>query len=89
MVVGPDSDWQDSGISPSVWRYARASRACVVVDAAAYFGLMQTAMLGARRRIMLLGWDFDTRVQLSGGAGIICRIGRVIRRVWAALWCGW
>ena len=67
MVVGPDSDWQDSGISPSVWRYARASRACVVVDAAAYFGLMQTAMLGARRRIMLLGWDFDTRVQLSGG----------------------
>ena len=57
----------DAGVSASVWRYARASRAAVVVDAAAYFGVIQEAMLRARQRIVLLGWDFDTRVQLSGG----------------------
>ena len=39
----------------------------VVVDAAAYFELIQEAMLQSRQRIMLVGWDFDTRVQLSGG----------------------
>lgn len=53
--------------SPSVWRYARASRAHVVIDAAAYFVLMQQAMLDARQRIHMIGWDFDTRVRLGPG----------------------
>lgn len=53
--------------SPSVWRFARASRAHVVIDADAYFDLMQQAMLGARQRIMLIGWDFDTRVRFGVG----------------------
>jgi len=45
--------------SSSVWRYARASRAHVVIDAAAYFDLIQDAMLKARQRIFLISWDFD------------------------------
>ncbi|MCB2072348.1 MAG: phospholipase [Novosphingobium sp.] len=53
--------------SSSVWRYARATRAHVVIDAEAYFELMRDAMLGARQRIFLIGWDFDTRIKLSGG----------------------
>ncbi|HMP55647.1 MAG TPA: phospholipase D-like domain-containing protein [Novosphingobium sp.] len=53
--------------SRSVWRRARASRAHVVVDAAAYFELMHDAMLEARERIMLIGWDFDSRIRLSRG----------------------
>lgn len=53
--------------SPSVWRYVRASRAHVVIDAAAYFVLMQQAMLEARQRILMIGWDFDTRVRLGPG----------------------
>lgn len=53
--------------SPSVWRYARASRAHVVIDAAAYFTLMQQAMMRARQRIHMIGWDFDTRVRLGAG----------------------
>lgn len=57
----------DTGVSPSVWRYVRASRAHVVVDAAAYFEILQTAMLQARQRIMLVGWDFDTRIRLARG----------------------
>jgi phosphatidylserine/phosphatidylglycerophosphate/cardiolipin synthase-like enzyme len=53
--------------SPSVWRYVRASRAHVVIDAAAYFSLMQQAMLEAKQRIHMIGWDFDTRVRLGPG----------------------
>lgn len=53
--------------APSVWRFARASRACVVIDADDYFELVQEAMLRTRERIMLVGWDFDTRVRMTGG----------------------
>jgi len=44
-----------------------ATRAHVVIDAAAYFELMQDAMLAARQRIFLIGWDFDSRIRLGGG----------------------
>ena len=57
----------DAGISPSVWRYVHASRAHVVIDAAAYFEWLQAAMLRARQQIMLIGWDFDTRIRLTYG----------------------
>ena len=63
----PSSQSQATGVSPSVWRYAMASRAHVVIDAAAYFSLIQQAMLAARQRILLVGWDFDTRVRLGSG----------------------
>jgi phosphatidylserine/phosphatidylglycerophosphate/cardiolipin synthase-like enzyme len=53
--------------APSAWRYARASRVHVVVDAAPYFALMQQALLSARQRIMMIGWDFDTRIHLGQG----------------------
>lgn len=61
------SDDPDSGISPSVWRFVRASRAHVVIDAADYFEVMQTAMRRARQRILLIGWDFDSRIHLGQG----------------------
>ena len=53
--------------SASVWCYAKASRAHVVIDAAAYFELIQEAMLRARQRIFLIGWDFDSRIRLGKG----------------------
>lgn len=52
---------------PSVWRYAMASRAHVVIDAADYFDVLREAMLKARQRIFLIGWDFDSRILLSSG----------------------
>ncbi len=58
---------EDPQPQPSAWRFVRASRAHVVIDAAAYFALMQQAMLGARQRIHMIGWDFDTRVRLGPG----------------------
>jgi phosphatidylserine/phosphatidylglycerophosphate/cardiolipin synthase-like enzyme len=62
-----DADFDDTSVEPGVWRYAKASRARVVVDAEAYFDLMQQAMLKARQRILLIGWDFDTRIHLTRG----------------------
>lgn len=62
-----DGDNPVSEDTRSVWRFARASRAHVVVDAAAYFTLMQQAMLHAQQRIHMIGWDFDTRVRLGPG----------------------
>ena len=51
--------------SISVWRYGKATRAHVIVDCAEYFRWMREAMLNARCRILLIGWDFDTRIDLT------------------------
>ncbi len=66
-VSVPAADEAAAAIAPSAWRFARASRAHVVVDAAAYYEVMQRAMLSARQRILLIGWDFDTRMLLGPG----------------------
>lgn len=46
------------------WRIARADRASVIIDADAYFRHARAAMMKAKRRIMLIGWDFDARISL-------------------------
>jgi len=48
----------------SCWKVARADRAAVIVDADDYFRYARAAMCEARRRIMLIGWDFDARIHL-------------------------
>ena len=63
----PDGGCDDSSAEPGVWRYAAATRVRVIVDAEAYFDLMQQAMLKARERVLLIGWDFDTRIHLTRG----------------------
>lgn len=47
------------------WRTARADRAALIVDAADYFAHAHAAMLRAERQILLIGWDFDTRIDLT------------------------
>src|SRR4051812_37169928 len=56
----------ERGGAPLCWRRERATRAALVVDADAYFRAGREAMLKARRRIMLIGWDFDARIELGG-----------------------
>lgn len=51
----------------NVWKIAKAERACVIVDAEDYFRMARAAMLKAQRRIMLIGWDFDARIDLMTG----------------------
>ncbi len=47
------------------WKIAQADRARVVIDADEYFGILRAAMLKAERRILMIGWDFDTRITLG------------------------
>ena len=47
------------------WRVETADRMAFIVDAADYFDAVRAAMLKARHRIMLIGWDFDPRIRLG------------------------
>lgn len=47
------------------WRVARADRLAVIVDAADYFATVRAAVQNARHSVVLIGWDFDTRIQLE------------------------
>jgi len=55
-------------IGAAAWRHASATQAALVVDAADYFSAARRGMLQARRRIMLIGWDFDARIRLADPA---------------------
>ncbi|MDO6415597.1 phospholipase D-like domain-containing protein [Sphingomonas sp. BIUV-7] len=65
----------------AVWRVAQADRMSVIVDADDYFRNARLAMLKARRRIMLIGWDFDARIHLideGRGQGEPATVGDLI-----------
>lgn len=46
------------------WRVEKANRFSLIVDADDYFAAARVAMMDARKRIMLIGWDFDARINL-------------------------
>ncbi|RMC37324.1 phospholipase D-like domain-containing protein [Paracoccus alkanivorans] len=47
------------------WRIEPAERFAFIVDARDYFVAVRKAMLQARSSIMLVGWDFDTRISFG------------------------
>ena len=47
------------------WRIEHADRAALIVDACDYFHLARKAMLAAEKQILMIGWDFDTRIILD------------------------
>jgi phosphatidylserine/phosphatidylglycerophosphate/cardiolipin synthase-like enzyme len=49
------------------WCLARADQFACIIDAADYFRDVKAAMLRARYRIMLIGWDFDSRMAFERG----------------------
>jgi phosphatidylserine/phosphatidylglycerophosphate/cardiolipin synthase-like enzyme len=50
------------------WRIAAAGQFSLIVDAADYFVAARAAMLKAQHSILLIGWDFDARIDLRGGS---------------------
>ena len=46
------------------WRVERAPRAALLHDGAAYFSAARSALVAARRSILLIGWSFDPRTGL-------------------------
>ncbi len=53
------------------WRIARAGRGAFLIDGDAYFEAFRAAVARAQRRVILLGWDIDSRTRLArpGSAG--------------------
>ncbi|MEQ9332997.1 VTT domain-containing protein [Thalassobaculum sp.] len=49
----------------AAWRVARAGRARLLVDGAGYFGVLREVLKRARRRIVIVGWDIDSRTPLA------------------------
>ncbi|WP_347919250.1 phospholipase D-like domain-containing protein [Paracoccus marcusii] len=47
------------------WAIARAGRVAVIIDAADYFATVRDAIQKARHSVLLIGWDFDTRIALD------------------------
>jgi phospholipase D1/2 len=47
------------------WRIERADRAALIVDACDYFHHARSAMMSAEPQILMIGWDFDTRILLD------------------------
>lgn len=52
----------------NVWRVETAGRFSFVVDGADYFVALRQAMLSAQKSILLVGWDFDSRIILGDAA---------------------
>ncbi len=53
----------------NVWRIERAGRFATLIDAAAFFRAVRQAALQARRSILIMGWDIDSRTRLVGEGG--------------------
>lgn len=47
------------------WRIAPASRMRMLVDGEAYFSALRDALRAARHTVFILGWDIDSRMQLT------------------------
>ena len=47
------------------WRVERAAQASVIIDACDYYRIVRQAMLEAKQRILIIGWDFDPRIKLD------------------------
>ncbi len=50
------------------WRVEHADRSAVLIDGENYFRAVRKSLAQARQRIMLLGWDFDERVEMHDTA---------------------
>ncbi len=68
-LKAPSQDEAERFLTPgrTCWRLAQADRFALIVDAAGYFAALKAAMMRAQRSILLIGWDFDTRVRLIPG----------------------
>ena len=63
------------------WRRVHADRVAWLVDAQDYYQALEAALLRARRSVLILGWEFDSRVRLSRREGGASTIGELLRHV--------
>jgi phosphatidylserine/phosphatidylglycerophosphate/cardiolipin synthase-like enzyme/uncharacterized membrane protein YdjX (TVP38/TMEM64 family) len=66
------------------WRLEHANRVAFLIDAAAYFASVRSAIAQAQRSVFIVGWDFDSRVRLvpaGAGDGLPEALGPFLREV--------
>ena len=51
-------------VGRNCWRVERAERAAFLIDGDAYFRAFRSAAIEARHSILILGWDFDSRIRM-------------------------
>ena len=51
------------------WRLAKAGRFALLVDGSSYYRALAECLAQARRTVVIVGWDLDSRVRLGPGAG--------------------
>ncbi|SDY10750.1 phospholipase D-like domain-containing protein [Citreimonas salinaria] len=67
--------------SDTCWRIETADRLSVIIDAADYFALLREVMQKARHSVIMIGWEFDTRISLDprdGNEDVPERLGRFL-----------
>ncbi|HKK97823.1 MAG TPA: phospholipase D-like domain-containing protein [Marivita sp.] len=47
------------------WRTEHADKVSVIIDAAGYFSALRSAIRQAKHSIIMIGWEFDTRISLD------------------------
>ena len=78
---------QDGGVlaaGRNCWRRERAQRLAFLVDGEAYFAAVRSAIAQARRSVFILGWDFDSRIELvpqGAGDGFPQPLGEFLKEV--------
>ena len=60
-------DPSDTLLTPggNCWRVEKADRFAVLMENAAYFEALRSALAKARRSVVILGWQFDPRTRLD------------------------
>jgi phospholipase D1/2 len=53
----------------NAWRVAHADRAALLIDGAAFFAAVRSALKQAQRSVFIVGWDLDSRTALTGEEG--------------------
>jgi len=66
MDAEPSKPISAATLQRAFWQTAEATRSTFIVDADEYFRAARSAMLQAKRRILLIGWDFDARIHFAG-----------------------
>jgi phosphatidylserine/phosphatidylglycerophosphate/cardiolipin synthase-like enzyme len=63
------------------WRAAKATRAALLPDAASYFVRLRQAFRQAERSILIIGWDFDSRIKLCPQEEVCASLGPMLREL--------
>lgn len=66
-------------VGRNCWKVEQCRRLSFLVDGKAYFAALESVFHQARHVIAILGWDFDSRVRLSGNDGP--ELGELLRRL--------